>query len=542
MAEPAKRLAFTDDPSHVFESIDALMAAMAGSGRTGARSVASFSMDTETWAGFERHLDKALAAEVQRSSVGDLYTATNRIVSEAHALLKMASHGPQRAQAYANCIATIEAGREFGSDLTTPETMAGHIHRAVAWYSAWHLIDARVTRADIDGILGMAGRGADRAVPAPPPPAPRSAIPAETPVTPTTAEKAREVIGNWLAATGQRLASARTTTQHLAAEMAKARQARLAEETEAVKARVARMREQQARAPADHPSGATTAWTPIAIDGNRMRSSTFGTWLMLVALSWVALIWGALLALPFVGPFGLLGAMMGGFWAVPLWGTVFGFLGMGAAKASTLNHMGFRQVEADDWLATTTTRLAARLDLPPPQVGTIPQFNAFAMGTDHRHATVAIGRPLMEKLSRDEVAAVIGHELGHVVSGDMRKMMLMRTFQNACVWYMVAQGAKQFMRWVIGWAAELAVLAFSRRREYWADAVGAALTSKDAMIGALRKIDAAPALTSAEQTYARFMFRGSAFSTHPSVAERIAALEKESYLRLLPVKPERVAA
>ena len=74
----------------------------------------------------------------------------------------------------------------------------------------------------------------------------------------------------------------------------------------------------------------------------------------------------------------------------------------------------------------------------------------------------------------DEFAALIGHKLGHVVSGDMRRMLFMRTFQNATVWFAMAQGLKQFARWVICWAAELYILAASRHREYYADAIGAA--------------------------------------------------------------------
>jgi heat shock protein HtpX len=119
----------------------------------------------------------------------------------------------------------------------------------------------------------------------------------------------------------------------------------------------------------------------------------------------------------------------------------------------------------------------------------------------------------------------------------MKRMMLMRTFQNATVWFMFAQGFKQFVRWVICWGAELYILAFSRKREYWADAIGAALTSKEAMIGALKKLAEAPPLTDAENTHARFMVRGrisSAFSTHPSFEERIVALQHETYLRQLP--------
>ena len=80
------------------------------------------------------------------------------------------------------------------------------------------------------------------------------------------------------------------------------------------------------------------------------------------------------------------------------------------------------------------------------------------------------------------------------------------------------------------------ILAFSRNREYWADAIGAALTSKEAMIGALQKLEQAPRLSGNENAHARFMFRGRAFSTHPSMPQRIKALEDETYIKRLPRK------
>ena len=143
---------------------------------------------------------------------------------------------------------------------------------------------------------------------------------------------------------------------------------------------------------------------------------------------------------------------------VPLWGTLFGLLGMGAADDRMLRQMGFTELPKGHVLHGISVHYCKALDIPPPRLGTMDTFNAFAMGTDRNNATVALGRPLIDTLTPQETAAVLAHELGHVVSGDMRKMMLMRTFQ----------GLKQFARWVICWAAELCILTFSRKREYWA--------------------------------------------------------------------------
>ncbi len=286
------------------------------------------------------------------------------------------------------------------------------------------------------------------------------------------------------------------------------------------------------------PPPATTA-PVLALDGQKLEGSIFWTWLMLVNFSWVALIWGTVLTIPIGYGLIMLFTLSSWFFWVPAWATLWGFLGMGFARDSTLKQMGFKEVGPDDELRRVTAAYAQALGLATPQVGTIPKFNAFAMGFSRNDATVAIGEQLVLELKPQEVAAVIGHELGHVASGDMRKMMLMRTFQNATVWFAVTQGLKQFTRWIISWAAELAILRFSRKREYWADAIGAALAGKEAMIGALRKLEAGPKLSAAENTHARFMFRGRVgllFSTHPSTEQRIRALESEKYMRRLPFR------
>jgi heat shock protein HtpX len=236
-------------------------------------------------------------------------------------------------------------------------------------------------------------------------------------------------------------------------------------------------------------------------------------------------------------PLGLSGFAAAGVIGVPLWATVFGFFGMGRARASTLKALGFEPLGPEVFLVQSCERFARALNIQPPQLGTMEGFNAFAMGTDRNDATITLGRPLLAALTPEEAEAVLAHEIAHVVSGDMKRMMLMRTFQNATVWFMMAQGLKQCVRWVICWAAELYILAFSRKREYWADTIGAALTSKEAMTGVLRKLDQGPPLTDAENMHARFMVRGrisGLFSTHPSGEERIAAIEAETYLRQLP--------
>lgn len=336
----------------------------------------------------------------------------------------------------------------------------------------------------------------------------------------TNVQKARKAIEAQAELRTQREAAARDAAR-VAAELAEA-EAKAAAEAEPIIAPEPEM-----------------AGTALALNGRALRKSIVPTWLALVGLSWVSLIWGAIISMPFGVGLAIIGSLVAGIISVPLWGTIFGFAGMGSAASSTLSGMGFKPLPPEHPLNQRLNEFCTALDLPKPKLGTINAANAFAMGANEETATVAIGQPLLEKLTPAEVEAILGHELGHVVSGDMRRMMLMRTFQNATVWYMFAQGMKQFVRWIICWAAELTILGFSRNREYWADAIGAALAGKEAMMSALVKIHDLPAITNAENTHARFMFRGRVagmFNTHPSCEQRVQALRNGTYINRLPTK------
>lgn len=273
------------------------------------------------------------------------------------------------------------------------------------------------------------------------------------------------------------------------------------------------------------------------LHGARLYRSIAPTWFALVGFSWVALIWGAMISMPVGIGIGIAGGMAFGVIIVPIFATIFGVIGMNAASSRDIKGLNFQPVAEDDPLMVAAKRYATILGIPTPALGTMDVDNAYAMGSSPASAVVAIGKPLRRSMTEQQVLAVLGHELGHVVSGDMKRMMLMRSFQNATVWYMFVQGAKQFMRWVISWAGELFILAFSRNREYWADAIGAELAGKEAMIGALRALSEAPPLTAIENSHARFMIRGrfsGLLNTHPSFEQRVEALENEVYLRRLP--------
>jgi heat shock protein HtpX len=451
------------------------------------------------------------------------------VLRRAEALLVADCDHPDRVVTFREYCQRHVGWEQEWRETLPPEEVTAHVRASLIWLSVWHLLAAQVsvTRAlEVWQVpprqhhaLAMADTTPDEPV--------RSTL---ADVVRTLrlmvvilASRAREQWEAFLdkrrAVEEQRKAAAVEAHAKAVAETAKRREAALS----------------QQRTQNEVPTAAGSA-SRTQLNGRALRGSVFGTWLLLVVLSWFSLAWGAMISLPFGVGLGIVATFGAGIVAVPLWATLWGFIGMSRAHDRTLASMGFEPLDPNAPLAMTTARFAQALSLPPPRIGTVEAFNAFAVGVDQNYATVALGRPLLEKLTPAEVDAVIGHELGHIVSGDMRRMMLMRTFQNAMVWFGLTQGLKQFARWVLSWASELLILRFSRKREYWADAIGAALAGKEAMISALQKLDQGPPLTREENTHARFMIRGRAFSTHPSTQARIEALQRETYIERLPLQ------
>ncbi|MCJ9668545.1 MULTISPECIES: M48 family metalloprotease [unclassified Neorhizobium] len=281
--------------------------------------------------------------------------------------------------------------------------------------------------------------------------------------------------------------------------------------------------------------------TERTINYRRLRHSSVPTWIGLVLGSWFGLAWGSLISMPMGIGLGVAGlSVAGGFWMVPLWGTIWGLIGLGGQRESAIRQHGITLLKNDDPLAQRVYILAAKLGLKTlPWVGVMPHNNAYAIGASVHNALVVIGKPLLDTLTEAEVDAIIGHELGHVVNNDMRRMGLARSFQNSLVWYLrFSDTLQRWGRWILTWLSELFVLRLSRNREYWADAIGAALTSKEHMIAALEKLHNGPKLSDFERQHARLMFRGvarnSLLSTHPTLKQRRAALERETYLRRIP--------
>ncbi|HAU02700.1 MAG: protease HtpX [Porticoccaceae bacterium] len=217
------------------------------------------------------------------------------------------------------------------------------------------------------------------------------------------------------------------------------------------------------------------------------------------------------------------------------------------------------QPQNDDerWLLTTVAELAKKADIGMPEVGIFPaqQSNAFATGWNRNNALVAVSAGLLQRFSRDEVRAVLAHEIGHVANGDMITLSLVQGVVNTFVMFFARligffvdrvilknERGLGLGYWIttivaeifLGILASIIVMWFSRRREFRADAAGAELAGRSAMIGALRKLqeetkahvsNQMPDTLTAFGISSGWKQRTSKlFMTHPPLEERIEAL------------------
>ncbi|MFA5027106.1 MAG: protease HtpX [Candidatus Methylomirabilota bacterium] len=212
--------------------------------------------------------------------------------------------------------------------------------------------------------------------------------------------------------------------------------------------------------------------------------------------------------------------------------------------------------EAEAWLVNTVRRQAeaAGIGMPEVAVYDAPDPNAFATGMRRNKALVAVSTGLLRAMNRDEVEAVLAHEVNHVASGDMITLALIQGVVNTFVivasrvvghlvdrvvfkterghgpaFYVTAILAQL----VFGILASLIVFAFSRRREFRADAGAARLAGRDKMVAALEKLRRAVNQPHLPDQVAAFGISGDArrglrrlFMTHPPLEERIEALRR----------------
>lgn len=211
----------------------------------------------------------------------------------------------------------------------------------------------------------------------------------------------------------------------------------------------------------------------------------------------------------------------------------------------------------EGWLVSTVTRLAQQAGIGMPEVAIFqsPDMNAFATGMNRDGALVAVSTGLLENMDRDEVEAVLGHEISHVANGDMVTLALIQGVVNTFVVFLsrvIGMVVDRFLSrsdrdegpsygigyWiasmiaqlVLGILASMIVMWFSRWREFRADAGGARLAGRHKMVAALERLQTrmhpvqlpdqltAFGIANGMHGFARL------FMSHPPLEERIAAL------------------
>ncbi|MEP6484275.1 MAG: protease HtpX [Rudaea sp.] len=210
--------------------------------------------------------------------------------------------------------------------------------------------------------------------------------------------------------------------------------------------------------------------------------------------------------------------------------------------------------ESERWLFNTIRTHAQNANIGMPEIAVYdaPDMNAFATGMSKNHALVAVSTGLLRSMNRDQVSAVLGHEITHVANGDMVTLALIQGVLNTFVMFLarilgsVIDGAMSgnrddnrgggigyffivmILQTVLGVLATIIVMWFSRWREFRADAGGAKLGGRQNMISALQALGGNhdSTLPKAVQAFGISGEHGVArlFMSHPPIEERIAAL------------------
>ena len=250
-----------------------------------------------------------------------------------------------------------------------------------------------------------------------------------------------------------------------------------------------------------------------------------------------------------------LGALLGFAFIMGFGGAIISLL---MSKPIAKMSMGVKIINqpqsADEaWIVETVRRFSDAAGIQMPEVGIYEgEANAFATGAFKNSALVAVSTGLLQGMTREEVEAVIGHEVAHIANGDMVTMTLIQGVMNTFVVFLsrvIGYAVDSFLNKnnenrsgpgigyyvttivldiVLGFAAAIVVAWFSRQREYRADAGAAQLMGrKQPMINALARLGGLPAgeLPKSVEAMGITGKLGSLFATHPPIEERIAALQ-----------------
>ena len=224
-----------------------------------------------------------------------------------------------------------------------------------------------------------------------------------------------------------------------------------------------------------------------------------------------------------------------------------------AKWSSGLQMIDQPRTQDEAWIVETVRKFADKAGIGMPEVGIFEgDPNAFATGAFKNSALVAVSTGLLQGMTREEVEAVIGHEVAHIANGDMVTMTLIQGVMNTFVVFLsraIGYAVDSFLRKgdsnnsgpgigymvttvvldiLLGFVAAIIVAWFSRQREFRADAGAAQLMGRrQPMINALARLGGAHTAELPKSMAAMGIAGGigQLFSTHPPIEERIAALK-----------------
>ncbi|MFZ4501696.1 MAG: protease HtpX [Burkholderiaceae bacterium] len=212
--------------------------------------------------------------------------------------------------------------------------------------------------------------------------------------------------------------------------------------------------------------------------------------------------------------------------------------------------------EQEEWLFETVQRQAQAAGIAMPEVAIYdaPDMNAFATGMFRNSALVAVSTGLLAGMKRDEVEAVLAHEVSHVANGDMITLALIQGVVNTFVFFLSRVVGHVVDRvvfkterghgpayWitaiiaqvVLGILASAIVMWFSRQREFRADAGGANIAGRQKMVSALKRLQQSANQPHLPEQLEAFGISGGMgvgikrlFMSHPPLEERIEALQR----------------
>src|SRR6056297_2144510 len=250
--------------------------------------------------------------------------------------------------------------------------------------------------------------------------------------------------------------------------------------------------------------------------------------------------------------------------ALLIFAALFGFGGsfisLAISKWSAKRMTGAKVItqpsgQVESWLVETVRRQARQAGIGMPEVAIYdaPEPNAFATGARRDNSLVAVSTGLLRGMRREEVEAVLAHEVSHIANGDMVTLTLIQGVVNTFVIFLsrvighfvdrvvfrTEQGhgpafwiVSLLAQFVLGILASTIVMWFSRQREYRADAGGARVAGRRNMIAALERLQRGQPTAlpdelvafginnKARDTYARL------FMSHPPLGDRIARLKQ----------------